>query len=162
MSARDNAIEIKLDEKTEEALEELFDSHRIRDGLIEHYMRLAEIYKEVISESPLEKPDFDTFRGMLFDAFSINVARCMFRMKASVLFNLTVAEEDGRTYGEIQKMITNVMLACEDEFKEMEDVEEYRKYYPKQMEQVERDKKKNSAYRTIRSNRPNRDSRPPR
>lgn len=124
---------VYLGEKALEALEELFDSKKIRGRLIEHYCELAEVYSKVISESPIERPDVEVFSGIIFETFSINVARMLFRMKGSILFNLTVAEQECKTYTQIQQMITNCMLEYEKELKEMLEIDPIREFYPVQM-----------------------------
>jgi hypothetical protein len=130
------AREVHLDHQTLEALEELFDSKEIRRKLVQHYMELAEVYVEVIAESPIEKPSLDEFRGIIFETFTINIARHLFRMKGSILYNLTVAEQEGKTYSQIQEMVTHCMMDYEKELADMLKVDPIRDFYPYQMQAV--------------------------
>jgi hypothetical protein len=127
---------IQLDDSTEELLHDLFNTNENHQRLMLHYQKIANLYKDVIKQSPYDKPPIEIFCGLVSDTFIQNMTYLFYGLKSSVLFNVTVSEEEGYSYREIAKNLTDLMQHYENELERVEDIEMIRKQYAKQMKEL--------------------------
>lgn len=127
---------IQLDDSTEELLHNLFNTNENHQRLMLHYQKIADLYGQVIKQSPFGKPPVEIFCGLISETFIQNMTYLFYGLKSSVLFNVTVSEDEGYSYREIAQNLTNLMQHYENELERVEDIEMIRKQYNKQMKML--------------------------